>query len=67
MLSNPNSPDSRLKDFVWQISEDGENWEEVKASQVRDNDTFWNILNFPQVKARYLRLLITDWHGYAPR
>jgi len=67
MLSNPNSPDGWLKNFGWQTSADGKAWIGVKGAAVENNDTFRNILNFPRVKTRYLRLLIKDWYGYSPQ
>ena len=65
MFSNPSGPDGWLKDFVWQISDDGETWTEIEGTEVKDNNTFRNILNFSPVKTRFLRLFIKDWHGYA--
>ena len=67
MLSNPSGPDGWLKDFVWQVSADGETWIDIHGTAVNNNDTFRNILNFPTVKSRYVKLLIKDWHGYAPQ
>jgi GMP synthase-like glutamine amidotransferase len=65
MLSNPNGPDGWLKNFVWQRSNDGEFWIDIDGTPIGDNDTFRNIINFDTVKARYLRLFIKEWHGYA--
>jgi len=66
ILSNPTNPDGWLKDFVWQRSDDGEMWTEILGTSIKNNDTFRNIINFPAIKARYARLLITEWHGFAP-
>ncbi len=65
MLSNPNSPDGWLKDFKWQSSSDGRNWTGINGAAAEGNDTFRNILNFKPVKARYLKLVVKDWYGYA--
>ena len=67
MLSNPSQPNGWLKDFVWQMSDDGETWNEIQGTKIRNNDTFRNIIGFKPVTARYLKLLITDWHGYSPQ
>lgn len=65
MLSNPDGPGGWLKDFVWQISNDGKNWKDIADTNIKDNDTFRNILDFMPVSARYVRLYIESWHGYA--
>ena len=67
MLSNPQGPDGWLKDFVWQRSDDGQTWTEILGTSKENNDTFRNIINFSAIKARYVRLLITEWHGFAPQ
>ncbi len=72
MLSNPSWATEQigegwLKDFVWQASDNLTEWREVTGTRVVGNDTFRNILRFDPVEARYLRLHITAWHGYAPQ
>ena len=67
MLSNTLSPDGWLKDFNWQISDDGERWKNIPGTRVKNNDTFRNIINFQPTVARYFKLLIEDWHGYSPQ
>ncbi|MBI4707838.1 MAG: discoidin domain-containing protein [Candidatus Omnitrophica bacterium] len=68
MLSNTDgSGDGWLKDFVWQLSADGQNWDDIDGSEVADNDTYRNIIDIAPVSARYLRLLIKSWRGYAPQ
>ncbi|MBU1118877.1 discoidin domain-containing protein [Patescibacteria group bacterium] len=67
MLSNLSGPDNWLKDFVWQKSSDGKHWSVVAGTDVKKNDTYRNILDFKPTKARYFRLMIKDWHGYAPQ
>jgi len=65
MLSNPDSSDGWLKSFVWQTSHDGESWRDIPGTKIDNNDTLRNIIDFKSVSARYVRLLINDWHGYA--
>jgi len=65
MLSNPGTPDGWLKDFVWQKSDDGDEWIDIEGASIANNDTFRNIINFSAVDARYLRLSIKAWYGYA--
>jgi GMP synthase-like glutamine amidotransferase len=65
MLSSIKSIDGWLKDFVWQVSNDGKNWKNIPKTKIVDNDTFRNILDFPIIEGRYFRLLISDWYGYA--
>lgn len=65
MLSNINGPDGWLKDFTWQYSADQEKWTDVPQGRVTGNDTFRNIMEIPRTAARYWRLYIKDWHGYA--
>lgn len=65
MLSNTESIDGWLKDFVWQVSDDGNNWKDITTTKIINNDTFRNILDFQPVEGRYFRLLIDDWYGYA--
>ena len=65
VLSNQNDPDGWLKDFYLELSQDNEDWQKVPGSEVNDNNSFRNILDFPKVSARYFRLAITDFIGYA--
>ena len=67
ILSGPESPSGWLKDFLWQKSDDGENWQDIEGGEIEDNDTFRNIIDFSPVEGRYFRLLIKSWHGYAPQ
>lgn len=63
ILSNPGDPDGWLKDFVLEKSNNGENWQKIK--EIKDNDTFRNIIDFDPVEARYIRLKIDEFIGYA--
>jgi len=65
ILSNPTDRDNWLKDFILQSSVDGRVWDNITESEVRDNNTFRNIIDFKPVEARYFRLLIRDYIGYA--
>lgn len=67
MLSNPDGPDNWLRDFVWQKSDDGQNWTEVEGTKTAGNDGYRNIIDFEPVSARYFQLEISSWHGYAPQ
>lgn len=67
MLSNPYGEDGWLKNFVWQMSNDGVSWREIPRAKVKNNDTYRNIIYCQPVAARYLRLLIGEWIGYAPQ
>jgi len=67
MLSNPSSPDGWLRNFVWQMSDDGETWKDIDGTYTENNDTFRNIIDFKPVRTRHLKLLINSWYGYAPQ
>lgn len=56
-----------LKDFVWQWSNDGKTWIDIPQTKIQNNDTYANLLDFKPISARYFRLLIKKWYGYAPR
>jgi len=47
-----------LEHFVWQASDDGKRWTEVPGTEVRNNDTYRNIIDFDPVGKRYYRLAI---------
>lgn len=65
ILSNFNDRDGWLKDFVLESSHDGKKWHAIAATETKNNETFRNILDFPPVKARYFRLLVKSFTGYA--
>ena len=65
ILSNFNDRDGWLKDFVLQASFDGKKWRAISETETKNNDTFRNILDFAPVTARYFRLLIKSFTGYA--
>lgn len=47
-----------LKHFVWQASDDGQSWVDIPGTEIKDNDTYRNIMDFKPVNARYYRLVI---------
>ncbi len=65
MLADWNDPDGWPTDFHWQASNDGLTWREVQGAAVQDGDSYRFILDFPATKARFWRLAITHWQGYA--
>lgn len=65
MLSAIQGKDGWLADFRWQASNDGQSWKDIPDAAVTGNTTFRNIIDFAPVSARYLRLVISKWHGYA--
>ncbi|MBU0731948.1 discoidin domain-containing protein [Patescibacteria group bacterium] len=67
MLSALQGPDNWLKSFVWQKSSNGKNWSRISGTDIENNNTFRNIIDIKPTKARYLRLVIDGWHGYAPQ
>jgi GMP synthase-like glutamine amidotransferase len=67
MLSDRGGRDGWLKNFLWQMSHNGEAWTDVPGAAVANNDTFRNIIDIKLVSARYFRLLIKSWYGYAPQ
>lgn len=67
MLSDRSGKGGWLKNFIWQKSSDGTSWEEISDTDFQNNDTFRNIIDIAPVSARYFRLLIQEWYGYAPQ
>jgi len=65
ILSNPTDADGWLKDFVLEASDDGKKWREIPETRRKNNDTFRNIIDFPPTRARYYRLKIYEFIGYA--
>ena len=65
ILSNPNNSDGWLKNFYWQSSIDGKKWSKIPKSEIKNNNTFRNIIDIKPTSARFFRLVITDFIGYA--
>ena len=47
-----------LTHFVWQSSNNAQNWTDIKGTEVRKNDTYKNIVDFTPVNTRYYRLVV---------
>ncbi len=60
MLSNRNSSPAPgwLTHFVWQSSNHAVTWTDIEGTEVRNNDTCRNTLDFIPVNTRYYRLVI---------
>jgi len=67
MLSNPNSKEGWITDFYWMSSLDGNNWTKIGETEYSNNFTFRNIIDFSPISAKYLKLVINDFYGYAPQ
>ena len=67
MLSNPNSKEGWLTDFYWMSSMDGKNWTKIDGTITTNNHTFRNIIDFDPVPAKFMKLIINDFYGYAPQ
>lgn len=67
MLSNPNSKEGWITDYYWMSSLDGKNWTTIHETITTENYTYRNIIDFSPVSAKYLKLIINDFYGYAPQ
>ncbi len=47
-----------LTHFVWQGSNDGYTWADIEGTEITNNDTYRNIIDFKPVNTRYYRLVI---------
>lgn len=66
MLGQYGDKDGWPKNFHWLVSKDGLNWTKIKESEVTHSDTYRIITDIENQKARFWRLEITDYTGYAP-
>ncbi|WP_432738231.1 glutamine amidotransferase-related protein [Maridesulfovibrio sp. FT414] len=66
MLAEFGNPDGWPADFHWLKSNDGRNWDKVEGGAVRGSDTYRIMQDIPKQKARFWRLVITKYSGYAP-
>ncbi|WP_320171019.1 glutamine amidotransferase-related protein [Maridesulfovibrio sp.] len=66
MLSEFGNPDGWINDFHWLSSNDGTEWEPVPGGKVSNSDTYRIIQDVTPNKARFWRLVITRYTGYAP-
>ncbi len=69
MLSNRKSSPAPgwLTHFVWQSSNDAVTWTNIEGTEVRNNDTCRNTLDFIPVNARYYRLVIYSQNALQAR
>lgn len=65
ILSNPNNSDGWLKHFHLESSIDGKKFNKIQSSEIKNNDTFRNIIDFKTTNARFFKLVINDFIGYA--
>ena len=65
MLADADDSDGRPRDFRWLASDDHMTWREVPGGRVQDSDTYRVILDTAPTRARFWRLEITEWTGYA--
>jgi len=47
-----------LTHFVWQGSNDRITWRDIEGTEIKNNDTYRNIIDFKPVNTRYYRLVI---------
>jgi len=60
--------EGRLKDYIWQYSNDAVNWKDIPETRTRESDAFRDIIKFDvPITGRYFRLYIKGWHGSVPR
>ena len=67
MLSNPNGKEGWLTNFYWMSSLDGKTWDRIEETVTENNYTYRNIIDISPVSAKYLKLIINDFYGYAPQ
>ena len=66
MLADFGDNDGWPQDFHWLASNDGKTWQKVPGLEVRKADTYRFMLDCKPASARFWRLEITGWKGYAP-
>jgi len=67
MLSNPNGKEGWLTNFYWMSSLDGEKWNRIEETVTAKNYTYRNIIDITPTYAKYLKLIINEFYGYAPQ
>ncbi|GAB6144965.1 hypothetical protein JCM12294_24030 [Desulfocicer niacini] len=62
------STSSRLEDYVWQSSDDKENWIDIPGTSVNGFHGYKAVIDLDEspVSTRFFRLLITAWTGDPP-
>ena len=63
--SNTENPNGWIRDCALFYSVDGKKWHKIRKGELKDNDTFRNIVDFDEVSAKYIKLEIYDFIGYA--
>ncbi len=66
MLAQFGDPDGWPVDFHWLAGSDGRHWQPVDGGQIEQADTYRFILDIQPTQARFWRLEITRFTGYAP-
>ncbi|SME98253.1 glutamine amidotransferase-related protein [Desulfovibrio gilichinskyi] len=66
MLSGFENKDGWLTDFHWLTSNDGESWKKINDANISNSNTYRSIIDIKPYKARFWRLEITKFTGYAP-
>lgn len=60
--------EGRLKDYEWQCSNNGTDWNIIGETITKNSDAFRRIIKIEKpVNARYFKLNIQKWHGEFPR
>lgn len=58
----------RLKDYIWQYSDTGDDWNDIPETRASESNAFRGIIEFDgTISARYFRLYIEGWHGSVPQ
>ncbi|MFW5489830.1 MAG: glutamine amidotransferase-related protein [Desulfovibrio sp.] len=66
MLADFGDNDGWPRNFHWLASDDGKSWSKVQGLGVSKADTYRFLLDSTPTTARFWRLEITEWTGYAP-
>ena len=66
MLAEFENKDGWLSDFHWLASNDGSSWEKISNADISGSNTYRSIIDIKPHKARFWRLEITKFTGYAP-
>lgn len=67
-LFEKSGPEGRLKDYNWECSNNGADWNIIVETITKNSDVFRRIIKIEKpVTARYLKLNIQKWHGKFPK
>ena len=67
LFSDSVSTEGRLKDFVWEYSNNGKDWISIGETRVTNSDSFRRIQSISPIYSQYFRLIISKWIGNNPR